>query len=233
MQIQFCGAARQVTGSKHLLTTPNGKRILLDCGLFQGHGQLTHEQNQTFGFDPKTIDVLILSHAHIDHSGLVPRLVRQGFQGKIYATPATRDLCEIMLLDSAKIQESDVAYTNKRRKKKGLPLFEPLYEAENVKRALELFETVPYAVEKAIDDETTFRYIDVGHLYGSATVNLSVKQSDGTIKKIFFSGDIGRPYDTILRSPEPFPQCDFMICESTYGNRLHEKLEDGYERFKC
>ncbi len=222
MKIQFYGAAQRVTGSKHLVTTQNGTKILLDCGLFQGIG--TTELNLHFGFDPKEIDFLILSHAHIDHTGLVPRLVRKGFKGTIYATHATRDLCEIMLLDSAFIQEKDLERINKRRVGRNEEPYELLYNAEDVEAALKLFKTVDYETPFVIEEGVTAKYFDAGHLLGSAGIYLTLEEE--TTKTLFFTGDIGRPDDKILRSPQPFPQADYIICESTYGNKLHEPEVD-------
>ena len=219
MKIQFYGAAQRVTGSKHLVTTKKGTKILLDCGLFQGIG--TTELNLQFGFDPKEIDVLILSHAHIDHTGLVPRLVRKGFKGTIFATPATKDLCEIMLLDSAHIQEKDLERVNKRRIGRNQEPYELLYGAEDVEVALKMFKTIDYETPFLIEDGVIAKYFDAGHLLGSAGIYLTFEEENAT-KSLFFTGDIGRPNDKILRSPTPFPQADYIICESTYGNRLHE-----------
>ena len=219
MKIQFYGAAQRVTGSKHLVTTQKGTKILLDCGLFQGIG--TTELNLHFGFDPQELDFLILSHAHIDHTGLVPRLVRKGFKGTIYATPATKDLCEIMLMDSAYIQEKDLERINKRRIKRKEEPFELLYNAEDVTNALAMFKTVDYETPFVIEEGVTAKYFDTGHLLGSVGIYLTLEEEDST-KTLFFTGDIGRPNDKILRSPQPFPQADFIICESTYGNKLHE-----------
>lgn len=223
MKIQFYGAAQRVTGSKHLVTTNKGTKILLDCGLFQGIG--TTELNLHFGFDPKDVDFLILSHAHIDHTGLVPRLVRKGFTGTIYATPATKDLCEIMLLDSAYIQEKDLERVNKRRIGRNQEPYELLYGPEDVKAALKLFKTVDYETPFLIEEGVTAKYYDAGHLLGSAGIYLTFEE-EKTTKTLFFTGDIGRPNDKILRSPVPFPQADYIICESTYGNRLHESEVD-------
>ncbi|WP_247235744.1 MBL fold metallo-hydrolase RNA specificity domain-containing protein [Telluribacter sp. SYSU D00476] len=224
MRIQFFGAARTVTGSKHLITTERGTRLLLDCGLFQGIQ--TDEFNQDFGFKASEIDYLILSHAHIDHSGLIPRLVRQGFRGPIYCTSATADLCRLMLLDSAYIQEKDVERINKRRRKQGRPELELLYDAQDAERALSQFRAVQYHQPFSLgDDEVEAFFTDAGHLLGSAAVHLSIPDG-GTYKKLTFTGDIGRPNDSILRSPEPFPQADYIICESTYGNRQHEPHTD-------
>jgi metallo-beta-lactamase family protein len=219
MKIQFYGAARHVTGSKHLITTQKGTKILLDCGLFQGIN--TSELNLQFGFDPKEIDILVLSHAHIDHTGLVPRLVKKGFKGDIYATHATKDLCDIMLYDSAYIQEKDLERVNERRKKRGEPLLELLYGEEDVKNALALFKTVDYHTPFFLEQGVKAEYYDTGHILGSAGIYLTFEETEGT-KTLFFTGDVGRPNDKILRSPEAFPQADYIICESTYGDRLHE-----------
>jgi metallo-beta-lactamase family protein len=219
MKIQFYGAAQRVTGSKHLVTTNKGTKILLDCGLFQGIG--TTELNQQFGFDPAEVDFLILSHAHIDHTGLVPRLVKKGFKGTIYATHATRDLCEIMLMDSAYIQEKDLERINKRRIKRNETALELLYNAEDVTAALSLFKTVDYTTPFYLEEGVSATYFDTGHLLGSAGIYLTLKEENAT-KTLFFTGDIGRPNDKILRNPMPFPQTDYIICESTYGNKLHE-----------
>ncbi|KAA6441437.1 MBL fold metallo-hydrolase [Dyadobacter flavalbus] len=225
MQIQFFGAARTVTGSKHLITTEKGTRILLDCGLFQGIQ--TDEANQNFGFNPSEIDYLILSHAHIDHSGLIPRLVKQGFKGPIYCTSATADLCRVMLLDSAHIQEKDLERVNRRRQKQNRPLIEELYNTEDAVHALSLFQEVQYSRPFFLgkDKEVSVLMTDAAHLLGSAAVHLTF-QDNGHAKQITFTGDIGRPDDHILRRPDAFPQADIIICESTYGDRLHEKEGD-------
>lgn len=223
MKIQFYGAAQTVTGSKHLITTNAGTRILLDCGLFQGIG--TTDMNQSFGFDPASIDYLVLSHAHIDHSGLIPRLVAKGFGGQIYCTPATRDLCEFLLKDSARIQESDLERINRRRQKRGDRSLEALYTEEDVTLALELFRTVEYHRTFHLNDEVSVCFYDAGHILGSASVFLTIGHG-AEQRKVFFTGDIGRPNDKILRSPEPVPQADYIICESTYGDRLHESEPD-------
>ncbi len=224
MRLQFFGAAREVTGSKHLITTEKGTKILLDCGLFQGIQ--THELNQEFGFDPKEIDCVILSHAHIDHSGLLPRLVKKGFQGPIYTTGATASLCHIMLLDSAYIQEKDVKLLNERRIRQGRPTLELLYSVQDAEQALSMFKTIPYNMPVQINNgEVEFMLTDAGHLLGSAAVHLNI-ENGGEYVRLTFTGDIGRPGDNILRSPEPFPQADYIICESTYGDRLHPKEHD-------
>ncbi|MFC5410664.1 MBL fold metallo-hydrolase RNA specificity domain-containing protein [Larkinella bovis] len=229
MKIQFFGAARTVTGSKHLITTQRGTRILLDCGLFQGIN--TDDLNQSFRFKAAEVDYLLLSHAHIDHSGLIPRLVRKGFSGPIYCTPATADLCQLMLLDSAHIQEKDLERVNERRKRQGRPLLDLLYETADVERALALIKTVDYGQTFWLSrDEVSVVFTDTAHLLGSAAISLTVRepgpQGEPTEKRLFFSGDIGRPHDKILKMPEPFPQADYILCESTYGDKRHEPEPD-------
>jgi len=224
MKIQFFGAARRVTGSKHLITTEKGTKILLDCGMFQGIN--TQDLNQNFGFDPKEVDFLVLSHAHIDHSGLLPRLVRKGFKGPIYCTIPTADLCNIMLLDSAFIQQKDLERINERRKRKGEEEIELLYDENDVRQTLQLLVPVEYRQDFWLNqDEVKVRFTDTGHILGSAAVHLTIKDK-GVEKQVTFSGDVGRLNDKILRSPEAFPQADVIICESTYGNRLHEPEPD-------
>jgi len=225
MHIQFFGAARTVTGSKHLITSEKGTKILLDCGLFQGIQ--TDEFNQKFGFKPSEVDYLILSHAHIDHSGLIPRLIRQGFSGPVYCTAATADLCKIMLMDSAHIQEQDLERINKRRERQGRPLLEELYNTEDAQRAIALFKTVRYGetFHLGASNEIAVFLTDAAHLLGSAAVHLTIPDK-GSFKQVTFTGDIGRPDDRILRKPDVFPQADIIICESTYGDRLHEKEVD-------
>lgn len=224
MKIQFFGAARRVTGSKHLITTEKGTKILLDCGMFQGIN--TQDLNQNFGFDPKEVDFVILSHAHIDHSGLLPRLVRKGFRGPIYCTPPTADLCNIMLLDSAFIQQKDLERINERRKRRGDEEIELLYDENDVRQTLKLLIPIDFHQDFWLnEDEVKVTFTDTGHILGSVAVHLTVKEQ-GTEKQVTFSGDVGRPNDKILRSPEPFPQADVIICESTYGNRLHEPEPD-------
>ena len=223
MILQFFGAARTVMGSKHLVTTERGTNILLDCGLFQGIN--TDELNQHFGFDAKSIDYLVVSHAHIDHTGLIPRLVRQGFQGPIYCTPATADLCEIMLLDSAYIQQKDLERINERRQRQHRDELEMLYDEQDVQQTLKLMKTVDYNEVFWLNDEVEVQFTDTAHLLGSAAISLTIHEN-GKTKKLFFSGDIGRPNDKILPMPMPFPQADYIICESTYGNKRHEPEPD-------
>ncbi|WAC41555.1 MBL fold metallo-hydrolase RNA specificity domain-containing protein [Pedobacter sp. SL55] len=224
MKISFHGAARNVTGSKHLITLNNGTKILLDCGMFQGMGQETEELNENFGFNPAEVDLLVLSHAHIDHSGLIPRLVAQGFKGKIYGTSATRELAKILLLDSAKIQAGDLKYKNKKLAKRGLPLEEALYEEADALKAISLFEVVPYHKEIVIAEGVTLQFFDAGHIIGSASVYLQITEN-GNTTSLSFSGDVGQYGDLLLRAPQPFPQADYILLESTYGDKLHKDAQ--------
>jgi metallo-beta-lactamase family protein len=221
MKIAFHGAARVVTGSKHLLTLKNGKKYLLDCGMFQGLGQQTDELNRNWGFTPVEVNFLILSHAHIDHSGLIPKLVKDGFTGRIFCTPATRELTAVLLEDSAGIQQDDVKYTNRKRKNEGLPPIQPMYNDNDAAHALKLFESVEYDTWHTIDESVQVMYTDAGHIIGSAAVHLIIKE-DGRETRLTFSGDVGRYKDMILKSPAVFPQADYILIESTYGNSLHD-----------
>lgn len=221
MQISFFGAAQTVTGSKHLVSTNWGTNILLDCGMFQGGDSENQSRNRHFGFDPSSIQYLILSHAHIDHSGLIPALVKQGFHGKIFSTHATKDLCELMLADSAHIQVNELKYLNKRREKRGEVKLSPIYDETDVLNALKLFHVVKYNSWIQIEEGIRFLLSDAGHLIGSSAITLEIEEGDKT-HKILFTGDIGRPHDRILRSPVKPEQADIIICESTYGDRLHE-----------
>jgi len=223
MKIAFHGAARTVTGSKHVLTLNNGKKYLLDCGMFQGLGEETDDFNRDFGFLPSDIDYLILSHAHVDHCGLIPKLVKEGFTGKVFATDATRALSAILMADSAGIQENDLKFENKTRAIQGKPFLKPLYSLEDAQKALEQFVIVNYGQWHSIDENVQFLYVDAGHIIGSATVHLKIKEN-GRETHLTFSGDVGRYRDMILRSPEVFPQADYIIMESTYGNRLHDEV---------
>lgn len=226
MKIKFCGAAREVTGSAHLLTLDNGFRILLDCGLYQGHNSDLKRFNENWLFKPSEIDCVVLSHAHIDHSGRLPKLVRDGFTGPIYSTHATRSLCAIMLLDSAHIQEKDAAYYNKKvgkqKRKQGKPfnLREPLYTREDADRTMDLFVGHPYGKWFHIHPDVEVLYRDAGHILGSASVSLRIKEN-GTTKMFGFSGDVGRPNRPILRDPQPMPEVDYLLLESTYGDKEH------------
>lgn len=223
MTIQFLGAANEVTGSKHLIITDAGKRILLDCGMYQGKGMETDAANRDLGFDPKNIDCVVLSHAHIDHSGLLPYIYKLGFRGDIIATPATRDLCAIMLQDTAFIQEQDVRWYNKKMDRLHKPKVQPLYDSHHVENCMKHFVTVGYDRRFRITDDVFLTFTNSGHMLGSAICSLEIKEG-GEVKRIAYTGDIGRAKSHILCSPQPFPQCDYLICESTYGDRLHTDM---------
>jgi len=224
MQLRSFGGARTVTGSQHLLSV-NGTKILLECGLFQGRRSETYERNQKFKFDPSSIDVMLLSHAHIDHSGNIPNLVKNGFKGPIYATTATVDLCQIMLRDSAFIHEKDVEWVNKIRRRKHEPPVAPLYTMKDAEAAMNSFSAVDYnnSVDVAPGVTATFR--DAGHILGSAGILLEIKE-DGRTIRFGFTGDLGRKDIPILRDPDYLRDLDVLLMESTYGNRLHRVSSD-------
>jgi metallo-beta-lactamase family protein len=228
MKIQFIGAAREVTGSKHLITTNEGKRILLDCGMFQGKGLETDALNRNLMFDPQTIDYLILSHAHIDHSGLIPYMYKLGFRGSVVCTNATRDLCAIMLADSGHIQELDNKWFNKKREKQGLPPVEPIYSELDTEKCMELFIGVAFDRRFQINDKINVKFTNTGHMLGGAVVNLELLEN-GEKVHLAYTGDIGRPHNRIIHPPTAFPQCDYLITESTYGDRLHPEEKESEE----
>jgi metallo-beta-lactamase family protein len=222
MKITFHGAAKTVTGSQHLLEV-NGHKIMLDCGLFQGKRKEAFELNRQGFCDGTTIDALVLSHAHIDHSGNIPCLVKNGFSGDIYCTSATRDLCSIMLMDSAHIQEYDVRYVNKKRKRQGKKLFEPLYTKDDVAIAMQNFIGLSYNRKHEIVPGVQLTLVDAGHMLGSTHVILDINDKDtGRDVRLVFSGDIGREGIPIIRDPAPIIEgTDILLIESTYGDRLH------------
>lgn len=230
MQIQFHGAAQTVTGSMHVLTVGD-QHILLDCGLYQGKRSEAFDRNRNFPFDPKSITAVVLSHAHIDHSGNLPQLVKQGFSGNIFCTHATQDLCSIMLRDSAHIQEKDVEYVNKRHKEKGLPPVEPLYVMEDAEECMGQFVGLGYHRSFYITPNVQVTFLDAGHILGSAIVVLDV-QENGRKRRITFTGDLGRNDLPVIRDPEPVTETDVLITESTYGNRLHETIVDMKEKLR-
>lgn len=219
MKLSFHGAARTVTGTKHLLTLDNGNKYLLDCGMFQGMGAVTESLNSEFGFEPKEVSCLFLSHAHIDHSGLIPKLVKEGFAGKIYSTQATKDLAEILMYDSAEIQVYEAENINKKS------IYsadcEALYTAEDVIAAMALFEPLIYNEWMKVDENIEVLFSNAGHLIGSAAINLKVSEN-GKTTAITFSGDVGRYRSALLQSPAEFPQADYVILESTYGDKMHD-----------
>ncbi|HEU0065162.1 MAG TPA: MBL fold metallo-hydrolase [Flavisolibacter sp.] len=223
MKIAFHGAAQTVTGSKHLLTLKSGKKVLLDCGMFQGMGNDTDKLNSELGFNASDVDAMVLSHAHIDHTGLIPRLVKQGFKGKIFCTDATKELAALLLEDSAHIQESDANAHNKSSMAEGKPLIQPLYTIEDAKNSESSFYVQPYKEWFTVTEGVEAMFTDAGHILGSTCVHLRVTE-DGSQTHITFSGDVGRYRDVILKSPETFPQADVILMESTYGNSLHEDI---------
>lgn len=220
MKITFCGAAETTTGSQHLIEV-NGSRILLDCGLYQGRRDESNDRNRHFPFDPATLDSVVLSHAHIDHSGNLPSLVRKGFRGNIYATFATRDLSQIMLADAAHIQAQDAKWLNKRRLKAGKSPLEPLYSKIDAEECVRQFVTIGYERSISIADGVSLTFIDAGHILGSAQVVLDLVEG-GKKRRLLFSGDVGRGDNEILRNPVDPEDVDLLIMESTYGNREHE-----------
>ncbi len=228
MKIKFLGAAREVTGSKHMIVTKPGRKLVLDCGMFQGKGMETDSLNRHLGFNPREIDHIILTHAHIDHSGLIPYIYKLGFRGSVICTDATRDLCSIMLADSGYIQEHDTYTFNKKRSRQGLELVEPLYTKADAIACMELFISIPYDRKFRIDDQIKVKFTNTGHMLGSGVANIEV--TEGTRKHLIsYTGDIGRPVNRILDHPKPFPQADFLITESTYGDRLHKDLHESEE----
>jgi metallo-beta-lactamase family protein len=221
MRISFLGAAQEVTGSMHLLEV-NGQRVLLECGLFQGPRAETYARNLHFPFDPASIDAVVLSHAHIDHSGNLPNLVKQGFRGNIWCTAATRNLSAYMLLDSGHIQEMDVEYVNRKRQRDGERPVEPIYTQADARRCLAHLVSVGFERPVRVADGVTVTFYTAGHILGAAHVALDIEERDGRSHRVLFSGDIGRPHSPLLHDPVPVGDADLVIMESTYGDRPHE-----------
>jgi len=232
MEIQFCGAARTVTGSQYLLKV-NQRTLLLECGMYQGKRQESYAHNLHFEFDPLEVDAVILSHAHIDHSGNLPNLVKQGFSGRIYATRATAPLTDVLLQDSAHIQEADAQYVNKKRARTSEPPIEPLYTLEDAAMVSRLFDPVEYEHEFSPIDGVTARFHDAGHILGSAGVelNLNLKENGRSIR-LWFSGDVGRYGLPLLRDPLLPEASDYLIMESTYGDKIHRDPELAYDELR-
>ncbi|HPD40480.1 MAG TPA: MBL fold metallo-hydrolase, partial [Anaerolineae bacterium] len=224
MKITFLGGVGTVTGSSYLIRT-NRVHILLECGLFQGKRQESYERNRHFDFEPRRVDAVVLSHAHIDHSGNLPNLVLQGCTAPIYTTHATRDLCASMLPDSGRIQEADAAYVNKKRARKGEPPVEPLYTEEDALFSLQGMVGVGYNHTLEIARDVRLTFFDAGHILGSAMVLLESKEH-GRPVRLLFSGDLGQPGLAIVRDPTPMPPTDYLMIESTYGDREHPPIED-------
>lgn len=231
MKIHFNGAAQTVTGSQFLLEI-NGSKMLLECGLFQGRRAETYEKNRNFNFDVSTLDAMILSHAHIDHCGNLPNLVKNGYSGPIYTTSATKDLTDILLRDSAFIQESDVEYVNKKNLRRGLPLVEPIYTIQDAARVNQQIQAVDYNVEFEAIPGVRAHLVDAGHILGSASVVLDINEN-GKKTRLWFSGDIGRPGLPLVRDPIlPEDNVDIMLMECTYGDKSHANPEQAFDEFK-
>ena len=223
LKITFCGAAKEVTGSKHLIEFKD-KKILLDCGMFQGRRKEAAEKNSEFPFfDPKELDAVLLSHAHIDHSGNLPMLVKHGYEGPIYSTFATRDLCNYMLMDSAYIQEREAEYLLKKKKK----VVDHLYDSEDAEKALELFHGVGYEHSFVVAEGIVACFYDAGHILGSALIHLIFYDKETKQRMtVAFTGDLGRKGLPILRDPQLIQKTDVLLTESTYGDRVHDSLQE-------
>ncbi len=229
MRLTSYGAAREVTGSKHLLEV-NGKKILLDCGMFQGSRREAEDKNEQLPVDPASIDMMVISHAHMDHTGAIPYYVKKGFDGPIFSTFATRDLCTYMLADSAYIQQKEVEHILKHKGE----IVEPLYDIEDASKALELFQTISYRRRTLLTEGVWLTYYDAGHILGSAQVFLEIDdmEDEGKRKTLLFTGDLGRKGLPILRDPEYIPEADFVMMECTYGNRFHKFIADIDDHFE-
>ncbi len=230
MKLTTFGAARTVTGSMHLIEH-NGHRLLLDCGTFQGKRDESYQVNLNFPFDPNSIEAVMLSHAHIDHSGNIPNLVKQGFTGPIYATNATIDLTDIMLRDSGHIQENDIVYVNKKRRKKGLRALEPIYTQKEAIQAMPQFRSLWYREKREVIPGVVAQIFDAGHILGSGAIVLDYQDEQGNPRRLWFSGDIGRFDMPILQDPV-FPSgAQTLVMECTYGDKAHEHMDDAYDEF--
>lgn len=228
MQIEFLGGAQSVTGTCHLITV-NGRKILLDCGLYQGKRSESFSRNRDLPFDAGAVDAMVLSHAHIDHSGNIPNLVKSGFRGSIYCTHATRDLASIMLQDAGHIQEKDAEYVNKKQEKKGLPPIEPIYTVKDALLALEQFVSLNYHRPIKLFEDITVTFYDAGHILGSAVSLLEIREN-GRDLRLVFSGDLGRPNMPILRDPDVLLDADVLLTESTYGGRYHDDYDTVHDK---
>ncbi|MFO7937028.1 MAG: MBL fold metallo-hydrolase [Kiritimatiellia bacterium] len=232
LNIHFHGAAQTTTGSMHLIEA-NGKRILFDCGLYQGHRKEAFHKNRNINIDPETIDAVILSHAHIDHCGNLPTLARNGFRGKVYSTPATYELCDILLRDSAYLQMRDLEYVNKKRARQNKVLFEPLYEEQDVTQIISQFQMEPLKRQVDLGDGVTFTFHEAGHILGSAIVQLDVNVSGSPSRRLLFTGDLGQPNQPIINDYDCPQGADILITESTYADRDHPVHEDVMGRLKA
>lgn len=225
MKLDFLGATEEVTGSKFMLTTQKGTKILLDCGMYQGKGLETDEMNRDLGFDPTEVDFILLSHAHIDHCGLIPYIYKLGFRGKVFCTPATRDLCAIMLADSGRIQEADAKQFNKKDDRIGKEPIEPIYTEKDAAECMSQFVSIPHELNFNITSDVSIQFYESGHMLGSGAIFITFKEGRKT-RRICYTGDVGRYDKQILPDPKPFPAADYIITESTYGDRLHSTLDE-------
>jgi metallo-beta-lactamase family protein len=230
LEIEFLGAARNVTGSMHLLHV-NGSSILLECGLFQGRRQESFDRNRSLPFEARKVDAMVLSHAHIDHSGNIPNLVRAGYRGNVHCTHATRDLCSVMLRDCAHIMEADADYINKKRRRAGEAEIEPIYTVADASDSLRSFMSMDYERSATIAPDVRLTFYDAGHILGSALVALDVRE-DGRQRRLLFTGDLGRAGMPILQDPQPVPGVDLLITESTYGGRSHGTVPEAEARLR-
>lgn len=225
MKLDFLGATEEVTGSKFMLTTQKGAKILLDCGMYQGKGLETDSMNRDLGFEPTEVDFILLSHAHIDHSGLIPYIYKLGFRGKVFCTPATRDLCAIMLADSGRIQEADAKQFNKKDDRIGKEPIEPIYTEKDAAECMSQFVSIPHELAFNITSDVSIQFFESGHMLGSSAIYITFKEGRKT-RRVCYTGDIGRYNKRILPDPKPFPAADYIITESTYGDRLHSTLDE-------
>lgn len=225
MKLDFLGATEEVTGSKFMLTSQNGTKILLDCGMYQGKGLETDGMNRDLGFDPKEVDFVLLSHAHIDHSGLIPYIYKLGFRGKVFCTPATRDLCAIMLADSGRIQEADVKQFNKKPERIGKEPIEPIYTEKDAAECMSQFVSLPLGLSFHITPAISIEFFETGHMLGSSAIYITFKEGRKT-RTLCYTGDVGRYNKRILPDPVAFPAADYIVTESTYGDREHSSLND-------
>lgn len=230
MKLSFHGAARTVTGSQFLLEV-NGKTLLIDCGMYQGRRAEMYSRNKNFPFDPRQVDAVVLTHAHIDHSGNLPNLAKQEYRGPVYATPATCDLAELMLLDSGHIQESDAEFVNKKRARRGEPPIEPLYTQEDAANLAKFLRPKEYNEWFQPVDGVTVRLVEAGHVLGSASIEMEVEEKGRKKTRVWFSGDIGRRGLPILRDPVLPKDVDYLVMESTYGDKVHRDPEQAHEEF--
>lgn len=225
MTLDFLGATEEVTGSKFMLTTKKGAKILLDCGMYQGKGLETDKMNRDLGFNPKDVDFLLLSHAHIDHSGLIPYIYKLGFRGKVFCTPATRDLCAIMLADSGRIQEADAKQFNKKKDRIDKEPIEPIYTEKDAAECMSQFVSIPRQLKFNITEDVSIEFFETGHMLGSSAIYITFKEGR-KVRTLCYTGDVGRYNKRILPDPIDFPYADYIITESTYGDRLHSTLDD-------